>query len=234
MDPTRRDRPRPLVRRAWEQPEKNKAPFESRGRRAGIAGAYLPRTRIPMFHRPMQTLGDALPCCVGMVLERFGRDVPTETLAEMLHLDETTSSRFSDLQRLLPWGYSITAPERSQFFRDATAELDRTLGMSGQLVYAWEKEWLRFTRAALQAGLPLILPVALADLQPAWRGLGQSHAVVLCGGDGRQAWIHDPGRPDGPTRVGLCTLLDALLVNEPLAVALHPTGILLGKERDSP
>ncbi|HEU4754650.1 MAG TPA: hypothetical protein VFU47_16190, partial [Armatimonadota bacterium] len=93
-----------------------------------------------------------------------------------------------------------------------------------RLVFRWEEQWLRWVRRALGEGTPPILFVDLARLYRQWRGVSQPHAVVLVGGEGRQAWINDPARGRGPVRAGLGTLMDALLPGEPLAAVLKPCG----------
>jgi hypothetical protein len=119
----------------------------------------------------------------------------------------------------------VEFPRELQFFRDGTLALNRRVGAgSSRLVFRWEEQWLRLLRQALRAGVPPILFVDLGRLYPRWRDLSQPHAVVLCGGDGRHAWINDPLRESGPTRVGLSALMDSLLPSEPLAALLMPRG----------
>jgi len=191
--------------------------------RAGIAGAYLPHFRLDVPHLPMRELSRSVPHCAAMVMAYHGLETNPGWLAALLRTDELAGTPGRRLQWLRAWGMKVDFPSDLQFYRDGTEELNARLGTARvRLVYAWEERWLRYVRAALDDGNPPILFVELGRLYPKWRGLPQPHAVVLIGGDGRRAWIHDPAREQAPIRVGLCTLMDALLPGEPLAAVLTP------------
>jgi len=190
--------------------------------RAGVAGAYLPPLLLGVPHETQAEVDQSLTHCVSMVLRSYGLDAHAERVAWVLEADQWRGLSGNRLRGLRAWGVRAEFPDDLQFFRDGTYELNERLGTQGvQLVYRWEERWLRFIRAALREGVPPILFVDLGRLSPAWRGLRQPHAVVLSGGDGRQAWINDPARTEGPVRVGLSKLMDALLPGEPLAALLR-------------
>ena len=58
-----------------------------------------------------------------------------------------------------------------------------------------------------------------------------NHFLVLEGLNDKKAWINDPARTEGPVRVGLSTLMDALLPGEPLAALLRPDARLFEQHR---
>jgi hypothetical protein len=195
--------------------------------RAGVAGAYLPPVRLNVPHEVQTRVGDSLSCCAVMVARAYGIEIGGDAIHRLLQDSEAQEPSPRVLPRLGAIGLRVEYPEELQFFRDGTLELNRRLAPQGlragpQLVYRWEERWLRLLRAALREGVPPILFVDLGRLTTGWRGLRQAHAVVLVGGDGRQAWINDPARAGGPCRVGLTTLMDALLPGEPLAALLRP------------
>ncbi len=223
-------RSRPTLRTEWIR-YRSAGPPGQVPLRAGVPGAYLPRLLLRLPHQPQQRLSASVPQCAAMVLDYHLRErglprpawVDTEWLAELLGTDEERGTPGGRLERLRFWGVRADFPSQLQFFRDGTAELDARLALpQAHLVFRWEEAWLRYVTAALREGLPPVLFVNLGRLYPRWRGLRQPHAVVLAGGDGRSAWVHDPARTDGPVRVGLCTLMDALLPGEPLAAVLKP------------
>jgi hypothetical protein len=217
----RREVLRPWVR--YREPEQRlqEAPL-----RAGVAGAYLPRVLIGVAHQTQSQVSHSVPHAASMVLlaeaERRGQAPRTwmeaDWLAEILGTDESGATPGKRLERLRAWGVRVEWPRELQFFRDGTARMNQRFPLPGKRwVYRWEERWLRCVGAALRQDTPAVLFVDLGRLYPHWRGLPQPHAVVLAGGDGRQAWIHDPAREEGPTRVGIGTLMDALLPGEPLA-----------------
>jgi len=213
----------PTHRLEWIRRREKRLRLEDGFLRAGVAGAYLPRVRVYVPHLPQERLSHSVPQCVAMALRSQGRDADAEALADLLRTDEDSGTPGERLEWLRPWGYRVSFPQELQFFRDGTLELNHRLQTGPvRLVYRWEEPWLRWVAEALEQGLPPILFVDLGRLCPAWRGLGQAHGVVLAGGDGRQAWIHDPARRDGPVRVGLSTLMDALLPGEPLGAVVSP------------
>ena len=224
-----RFRLRSTVRPEWVRYREDTLPLEEPPLRAGVAGAYLPRVRLEVPHMPQLRVGESVPQCAAMILEyhfrRAGKEPPVwagaDWLAELLGGDERRGTPGKRLERLRPWGLKVDFPTDLQFFRDGTMDLDRRLGTGAhRLVFRWEERWLRYLTAALREELPALLFVDLSRLYPGWRGLRQPHAVVLSGGDGRQAWINDPSRQEGPVRIGLGTLMDALLPGEPLAAVL--------------
>lgn len=196
--------------------------------RAGVAAAYLPRLRLDVPHRMQEAIADSVPTCVSMMLESYGMEMPAAQLATILKTDDLYGTPGRRLEALRAWGVRVDMPRALQVFRDGTVELNRRIATSpARLLYRWEEPWLRYLRAALEQGDPVLLLVDLGRLYPGWRGLAQPHAVVLSGGDGRQAWIQDPSRASGPTRVGLGTLMDSLLPGEPLAAVLRPDSLVL-------
>ena len=214
---------RPGIRRQWiryrEQPVR---PEEAR-LRAGVAGAYLRPVLLDVPHEPQARVSHSVPHAVAMVLRYYDRPADPERLAYLLRTDEHYGTPGRRLAWLKGWGIHAEFPRDLQFFRDGTLELNRRLETgSSRLVFRWEERWLRYLNGALEEGIPPILFVDLGRLYRAWRGFEQPHAVVLTGGEGRQAWINDPGRNWGPVRVGLSTLMDALLPGEPLAALLRP------------
>jgi len=220
---------RQTARKGWiRYREPQELPREA-SLRAGVAGAYLPRVLLDVSHRPQEAVSQSVPHAVSMVLRYRARAAGLEPpvwaepdwLAEILGTDRGTGTPGRRLQRLRAWRLSVAFPADLQFFRDGTAQLSRHLGLGGvRLVYRWEERWLRALRESLRAGVPPVLFVDLGRLYPQWRGLPQPHAVVLSGGDGRHAWVHDPARETAPVRIGLSTLMDALLPGEPLAAFL--------------
>lgn len=225
-----RFRIRPEIRKEWIRYQDQTVRFDEAPLRAGVAGAYLPRLLLDVPHRPQEQLMSSVPHCVSMVLEywcqRAGAVPPAwsgpDWLGDVLGTDEYQGTPGRRLQWLRAWGVDAEFPQELQFFRDGTIDLDRRLGQPrARLVFRWEERWLRVLTHALREGVPPILFVDLGRLYPRWRGLRQPHAVVLTGGDGRAAWVNDPSRPEGPVRLGLCTLMDALLPGEPLAALLR-------------
>lgn len=191
--------------------------------RAGVAGAYLPRVRLDVPHLTQEHVSESVPTCAAMVLRYQGLEMAPDLLASLLRTDDLYGTPSRRLGTLRAWGVRSESPRELQAFRDGTLELNERLDTGPyRLVYRWEERWLRYVNAALQADEPPILFVDLGRLGATWRGLSQPHAVVLSGGDGRQAWIYDPARTYGPVRVGLGTLMDALLPGEPLAMLLRP------------
>jgi len=212
----------PGIRQEWIRHRQRTFPLDTGILRAGVAGAYLPPLMLGVPHETQVEVEQSLTCCVSMVLRSYGLDAHAERVAWVLKADQARGVSGDRLRGLRAWGVQAQFPDDLQFFRDGTYELNERLGTKGvQLVYRWEERWLRFIRAALREGVPPILFVDLGRLSPAWRGLHQAHAVVLSGGDGRQAWINDPARTGGPVRVGLSKLMDALLPGEPLAALLR-------------
>jgi hypothetical protein len=219
-------RPRPTHRLEWIRHQDRSLFRGAPPPRAGVAGAYLPRLRLEVPHLPQERLSWSVPHCAAMVSAYYERPLSPEWLAGLLGTDDFYGTPGGRLEWLRGWGLRAEAPKELQFFRDGTLDLDRRLGNgAARLVFRWEERWLRWISGALDAGLPPILFVDLGRLYRGWRGLGQAHAVVLCGGDGRQAWINDPARAAGRVRVGLASLMDALLPGEPLATVLRPCGL---------
>jgi hypothetical protein len=187
--------------------------------------------RLDLPHRLQERLGDSVPLCASLVLEYWCRqaEIPVpgwarpDWLSLLLRTDEngTPGGR---LEWLRGWGVRVEYPRQLQFFRDGTRDLEERLSPHAglRLLYQWDEPWLRYVGTALSEGVPPILFVDLGRLHRQWRGLSQPHAVVLVGGQGRQAWIHDPAHRVAPLRVGLSTLMDALLPGEPLAALLRP------------
>lgn len=212
----------PGLRQEWIRHRQRRFPQDAGIQRAGVAGAYLPPLLLGVPHETQSEIDQSLTHCVSMVLRSYGLEAHAERVAWVLKADEFRGVSGNRLRGLRAWGVQAEFPDDLQFFRDGTYELNERLGTKDvQLVYRWEERWLRFIRAALREGIPPILFVDLGRLSPAWRGLRQPHAVVLSGGDGRQAWINDPARTSGPVRVGLSKLMDALLPGEPLAALLR-------------
>jgi hypothetical protein len=200
--------------------------------RAGVAGAYLPPIRLEVPHLTQERLSDSVPYCVSMVQAAHGWDMAPGQLRTILRTDDVYGTPGRRLNALKAWGVRAQSPRDLQLFRDGSLELSRRLAPGGsRLVFRWEERWLRFVAAALREGQPVILFVDLGRMQSGWRGLTQPHAVVLSGGDGRRAWIQDPGRQEAPVRVGLGTLMDALLPGEPLAAVLRPDAVALSLQR---
>lgn len=200
--------------------------------RAGVAGAYLPRVLVDVPHFTQERLSDSVPCCVAMMLGSYGWEAEPERLRTVLRTDDLYGTSGRRLKELEPWGIQPKAPRELQMFRDGSLEVSRRIARSGtRVVYRWEEQWLRFVSTALRAGDPVLLFVELGRLRSGWRGLTQRHAVVLAGGDGRRAWIHDPAREFGPVRVGLSTLMDSLLPGEPLGVVLKPNSVALSLQQ---
>jgi hypothetical protein len=234
-DPSFRIQPkhRRELRLEWiRQPERPRGSF-SAWLRAGVAGAYLPPIRLDLPHIPQEQLAQAVPACAAMVLHAYGIPADPALLSQVLRTDEFHGTPGKRLKALKPYGIEAAFPDSLQRFRDGTVALNGTLDVAEraegmQLVFRWEQRWLRYVTGALRAGNPPILFVDHGRLYPRWRGLAQPHAVVLAGGDGRQAWVHDPARFDGPTRIGIGTLLDALLPGEPLAAVIRPSAVLTG------
>ena len=209
---------RPGIREEWIRYRQNRVVTDPTRLRAGVAGAYLPPVRLPVPHQPQLEIAHSVPQCVAMVLSYFRRPADTAWLAQLLQTDGLHGTSGEKLSWLRAWGVTVDFPRQLQVFRDGTLEVNQRMGTSGaRMVFRWEERWLRYLTVSLRAGIPPILFVDLGRLYPVWRGLGQRHAVVLTGGDGRQAWINDPSRREGPTRVGLNTLMDSLLPGEPLA-----------------
>lgn len=213
---------RPGMRQEWIRYRHKSLRPDEGWLRAGVAGAYLPPIRLAVPHQCQEAVAESVTRCVSMVLHSYGLAAEAEHVARVLDANEIHGPTPQSLARLGAWGIRTEFPTDLQFFRDGTIELNRRLGTgSAQLVFRWEERWLRLMRRALREGTPPILFVDLGRLSTGWRGFRQPHAVVLAGGDGRQAWIHDPARTHGPVRVGLTTLLDSLLPGEPLAAILH-------------
>jgi hypothetical protein len=186
---------------------------------------YLPAIRLDVTHEPQSQLCDAVPHCVSMALGFQKWHASIAWLAELLGTDECDGTPGERLTRLHHWGVQVEMPQELQFFRDGTLELNHRLRLGpARLVYRWEERWLEYITQALREGVPPVLFVNVGRLYPRWRGLGQAHAVVLAGGEGRYAWIHDPARDEGPVRVGLHSVMDALLPGEPLAAVLRYRG----------
>lgn len=225
-DPTFRLRPglrQELIRLRYSDPRSHEAYL-----RAGVPAAYLPRLRLEVPHQAQQSVSDSVPTCVSMLLASYGLDMPAAQLAGILKTDDLYGTPGRRLKALEAWGIRVNAPRALQSFRDGTLELNQRMATDGaRLVFRWEEQWLRYVRTALVQGNPVLLYVDLGRLYTGWRGLVQPHAVVLSGGDGRQAWIQDPSRTLGPTRVGLGTVMDSLLPGEPLAVTLRPHSLVL-------
>ena len=218
-----RFRLRPGVRHEWIRHRQTSFPLDAGRTRAGVAGAYLPPLLLDVPHQVQTTVSESVACCVAMVMRCHGLDEEADRLAWVLSDPNPYGSISGGIRSLRAWGVHAEFPDDLQFFRDGTMELSPRLAPAGmQLVFRWEERWLRYVRTALRSGVPPILFVDLGRLSPAWRGLHQRHAVVLSGGDGRQAWINDPARTEGPVRIGLSTLMDALLPGEPLAAVLRP------------
>lgn len=223
---------RTTLRTEWiRHDDRVPAPREAAAR-AGVAGAYLPPLRLELPHRQQERLGDSVPLCVSIVLEYWCRQASTvqpawarpDWLSMLLRTDAAEGTPGLRLEWLRGWGVRVEYPRHLQFFRDGTRELEQRLSPNSgmRLLYRWEDPWLRYIGEALAEGVPPILFVDLGRLHRQWRGLCQPHAVVLVGGHGRQAWIHDPAHSVAPLRVGLSTLLDSLLPGEPLAALLRP------------
>lgn len=212
---------RPGLDRKPIQPSHDAAPQAGDFLRAGVAGAYLPPVRLEVPHRSLERISDGVPQCVAMVLQYYGRWIDPELLASYLMTDEVRGTDGRNLDWLRAWGIRAEFPEKLQFFRDGTCELHRRIGTGhARLVYRWEERWLRYVSDALRRKVPPILFVDLGRVSRRWRGLVQRHAVVLTGGDGRYAWINDPAHSEGPVRIGLSTLMNALYPGEPLAALL--------------
>lgn len=213
---------RPGLRQEWIRYRHKSLHPDEGWLRAGVAGAYLPPMRLAVPHETQAAVADSIPRCAAMVLRAYGLTMDAERLGWLMETDDLRGPAPRSLARLGAWGIKAEFPSDLQFFRDGTIDLNRRLATSdAQLVFRWEERWLRYVRAALREGVPPILFVDLGRLSPRWRGLRQPHAVVLSGGDGRQAWINDPARADGPVRIGLATLMNALLPGEPLAALLR-------------
>lgn len=213
---------RPGLRQEWIRYRHKSLRPDEGWLRAGVAGAYLPPLRLCVPHETQSAVSESLTRCAMMVLRSYGLAADAEHVARVLEADEIHGPTPQSLSKLGAWGIRTEFPADLQFFRDGTIELNRRLGTAtAHLVYRWEERWLRRMRQALREGTPPILFVDMGRLASGWRGFHQPHAVVLAGGDGRQAWIHDPARVRGPVRVGLTTLMDALLPGEPLAAILH-------------
>lgn len=209
---------RPGIHRRWIQYTHDSEPSADAFLRAGVSGAYLPRIRLELPHHPQAHVSYSLPCCLAMVMEYQGRPMDPDYLAFLLRTDEAQGSPARNLLWLRAWGIHTDFPEDLQFFRDGTDRLNQRMETGRyRLVYRWEERWLRYVADCLRKDLPPILFVDLGRISRRWRGLRERHAVVLAGGDGRQAWIHDPASETGPVRIGLSTLMDALLPGEPLA-----------------
>ena len=223
---------RTTLRSEWIRKNDRTPAYREAIARAGVAGAYLPPIRLEIPHRMQERVGDSVPLCVSMVLEywcaRANLELPRwarpEWLSALLRTEELDGTSGQRLEWLYGWGVRVETPRQLQFFRDGTRELEARLGMGAgmRLLYRWEGPWLRYIEESLAEGVPPILFVDLGRLYRSWRGLSQPHAVVLAGGQGRQAWIHDPAHPAAPVRIGLSTLMDSLLPGEPLAALLRP------------
>lgn len=199
--------------------------------RAGVPGAYLPRVRLDVPHLTQEHVSESVPTCAAMVLQYHGVRMQPQHLSTILGTDELYGTPGRRLEVLKGWGVRSQSPHALQVFRDGTLELNQRIASErGRVVFQWEEAWLRYVKSALLDGRPPILFVDLGRLATAWRGLSQPHAVVLAGGDGRQAWIHDPARSQGPVRVGLGTLMDSLLPGEPLAAVLQPDSLVCSLE----
>jgi hypothetical protein len=217
---------RPTIRQEWIRYQRQATRTENAYLRAGVAGAYLPRLRLEVPHEPQERVSHSVPQCVAMVLRYYGLRASADWLACLLRTDDFYGTPGKRLEWLRGWGVQASFPSDLQLFRDGTVELNRRLGTrSTRLVYQWEERWLRSLRIALEEGIPPILFVDLGRLYSLWRGFEQPHAVVLTGGEGRQAWINDPSRMTGPVRVGLSTLMDSLLPGEPLAAFINVSQI---------
>jgi hypothetical protein len=218
-----RFRLRPGIRHEWIRHRQTSFPPDAGRTRAGVAGAYLPPLLLDVPHQVQTSVSESVACCVAMVMRSYGLEAEADRLAWVLSDNDPVGATGRSLRSLRAWGVHAEFPDDLQFFRDGTMELSPRLAPAGaQLVFRWEERWLRYVRSALRSGVPPILFVDLGRLSPAWRGLRQRHAVVLSGGDGRQAWINDPARTEGPVRVGISTLMDALLPGSPLAALLRP------------
>ncbi len=228
-------RNRPGVHRRWIQYTHDSEPSADAFLRAGVSGAYLPRLRLEVPHHPQTRVSHSLPQCLAMVLEYQGRRMDPDTLAFLLRTDEAHGTPGRNLLWLRAWGIHTDFPEDLQFFRDGTDRLNQRLEVGRhRLVYRWEEQWLRYLTTSLREGVPPVLFVDLGRLSRRWRGLQQRHAVVLSGGDGRQAWINDPACETGPIRIGLSTLMDALLPGEPLAARITTSPRLAASSRSQP
>ena len=216
-----RSRTRATLRQEWIRYRQRPQYPDAGACRAGVAGAYLPPLLLDVPHEVQQRVSSSVPHCVSMVMRYHGAEPDVEWLAELLRTDEERGTPGARLEWLRAWGWRTRFPEQLQFFRDGTLELNHHLATGPmQLVFQWEERWLRYVTDALREGIPPILFVDLGRLYRGWRGFRQPHAVVLSGGEGRRAWINDPAREEGPVRVGLSTLMDALLPYEPLAALL--------------
>ncbi len=213
---------RPALREQWIRLRRDPAAWEDPYLRAGVAGAYLPPVRLSVPHRVQAGVSSSIPACAAMLLAYHELPADQERLTALLGADGPEGARGRGLARLGACGLSTHFPDELQFFRDGTLQVARRFASGPyRLVFRWEGRWLRYLRAALRAGVPPVLFVDLGRLYPQWRGLRQPHAVLLSGGEGRQAWVHDPARRDGPVRLGLSTLMDALLPGEPLAALVY-------------
>jgi hypothetical protein len=227
-------RPRPGVRTEWIRYRLKNLRARGEFTRAGVAGAYLPRIRLDVPHLVQHGTALSVPTCASMVLAHHGVEMSADYLASVLHSGDEEGTPGERLRVLQAWGIPAEFPSDLQFFRDGTIEVNRRLGLSGALlVYCWEEMWLRYVTSCLRTGNPPILFVDLGRLNPAWRGLSQPHAIVLTGGDGRQAWLNDPARSFGPVRVGLSSLMDSLLPGEPLAAVLRPNSLVRSLEQET-
>jgi len=217
---------RPSLRQEWIRYRRTSAPLHQARLRAGLTEGGLPDVRLDVPHEPQSQVSRSVPQCVSMVMHYFGRAADAENLALLLRTDDLSGTPGQRLEWLRAWGWRLDFPRELQFFRDGTLDLNQQLGLGScasiALVYRWERPWVRYLTRALEAGVPPILFVDLGRLYPHWEGLRQPHAVVLAGGEGRRAWIQDPARREGPVRVPLAALMDALLPDEPLAAVLRP------------
>ncbi len=218
--------PRFKLRAALRQEEIHRSYPQTAGEnpylRAGLAGAYLPPVRLSIPHRVQEGVSGAVSTCAAMLLAYHELPHEPGALHELLGGESAAGIPGRNLTRIGAFGLRAHFPDVLQRYRDRTLILSRRF-QSGpfRLVFRWEEQWLRYVRAALRSGVPPVLFADLGRLYPQWRGVHQPHAVVLSGGDGRQAWINDPAWQSGPVRIGLNTLMNALLPGQPLAALLY-------------
>jgi len=221
---------RPALRWEARPLRRRRAGVPAERLRAGVPGAYLPPRRLDVEHQAQERVSDAVPACVRMALGAQGHEADLAWLRAALRADDPEGASVRRLRALRAFGIEVAFPPNLGLFREGTARLSRRLAPPGvALLYRWEEPWLRWVTAALRAGTPPLLFVDLGVLHRSWRGLCQRHAVLLSGGDGRQAWIHDPGCSAGPTRIGISTLLDALLPGAPPAALIRACAPLPGE-----
>ncbi len=195
--------------------------------RAGVAGAWLPHRRLDVPHIPLSSLDAAVATCTAMALRAQGLTIDPEALNDILQRVGESPAGGCRLTRLRAWGAEVRMPDALSDLREATAVVNRRMSVPGaRLVFRWEEGWLRWVRRSLGEGLPVLAFTQAQVLYPIWRGLRLPHAVVICGGEGRRAWIQDPARTDGPVRIGLSRLMDSLSPGQPLAAVVQSTASL--------